>query len=145
MTGAPMTWTVMISSLVIIVCLGLLMAPTLSSGGRKNRKAAAARGEAARIRRNPYQSVSVIPGQSACEEVRKLADRRFLSNEAPLIPLAECGGEKCSCKYVHHEDRRDRLSERRLPASLSTELYAQAERPERRMQTGRRSSDWQAA
>jgi len=55
---------------------------------------------------NPYHAVSIAPGVGACDAVLALGDKRFLSREAPRLPLPGCGTANCACRYQHHEDRR---------------------------------------
>jgi len=55
---------------------------------------------------NQYHAVSVVAGPQACAVARALADKRFISREAPPLPLAGCTQEHCDCRYAHHEDRR---------------------------------------
>ncbi len=55
---------------------------------------------------NPHHAVTVVPGQNACPEARALRGQRFLSREAPALPLTGCGTPKCTCRYEHHADRR---------------------------------------
>jgi len=64
----------------------------------------------AKVRRytltNPFHAVSVQPGPSACQTARDCAEKRFLSAEAPTLPLAGCDATRCNCRYLHHQDRR---------------------------------------
>ena len=53
-----------------------------------------------------HHAVSVVPGARCCEEVRQLRGTRFLSREAPQLPLKDCGRADCACRYEHHPDRR---------------------------------------
>jgi hypothetical protein len=53
-----------------------------------------------------HHAVSIVPGYRCCHEARELAGTRFLSREAPALPLKNCGSGNCSCRYEHHEDRR---------------------------------------
>jgi hypothetical protein len=55
---------------------------------------------------NPHHAVSVVPGVHACLEARALQGQRFLSREAPALPLMGCNSGRCTCRYEHHEDRR---------------------------------------
>ena len=49
-------------------------------------------------------------GGDCCEAVEALGSRRFLSEEAPLLPLAECSNPQgCRCVYEHFDERRDNL------------------------------------
>ena len=54
----------------------------------------------------PHHAVVVVPGRHACNEAVALRGRRFLSREAPVLPLAGCGSAQCECRYEHHDDRR---------------------------------------
>ena len=58
---------------------------------------------------SPHHAVVVVPGRHACAEAYALRDRRFLSREAPVLPLAGCGSLQCECRYEHHDDRRKGL------------------------------------
>ena len=39
---------------------------------------------------NPYHAVSIVPGAACCNAARELRFQRFLSKEAPPLPLASC-------------------------------------------------------
>lgn len=54
-----------------------------------------------------WHAVSVKPGPGACSVADDGRNRRWLSREAPMLPLPGCTEpEKCRCTYQHHEDRR---------------------------------------
>ena len=55
---------------------------------------------------NPHHAVVVVPGRHACAAAYALRDRRFLSREAPALPLTGCSAGECTCRYQHHDDRR---------------------------------------
>src|ERR1700692_1077891 len=55
---------------------------------------------------NPYHAVAIVPGASCCAAARDLRTRRFLSREAPPLPLAACTVSPCRCSYKHYDDRR---------------------------------------
>lgn len=55
---------------------------------------------------NPYHAVSIEQGLRCCEAARDLDGQRFLSSDAPLLPLEGCSQSTCHCRYVHHDDRR---------------------------------------
>jgi hypothetical protein len=40
--------------------------------------------------------------------------RRYLSAEAPKLPLPACDVRSCHCRFVHFEDRRDGDDRRHL-------------------------------
>jgi hypothetical protein len=44
-----------------------------------------------------------------------LETKRFLSGEAPPLPLPNCTAPRCLCCYAHYEDRRE--GDRRIPLS----------------------------
>ncbi|MEX2496282.1 MAG: hypothetical protein WD448_09350 [Woeseia sp.] len=64
-----------------------------------------------------YHAVSIQPGEKACKAARSIEGQRFLSSEAPRIPLPNCDAVDCSCRFAHHEDRRADESRRRLFAA----------------------------
>jgi hypothetical protein len=80
-----------------------------------------------------------VPGRHACPEAHSLRERRFLSREAPALPLAGCGAGQCACRYEHHADRR-KGGRRARDLAVSIDGYEDEERrePSRR---GRRKSD----
>jgi hypothetical protein len=54
-----------------------------------------------------WRAVKVVSGDSACEAVQQLRGRRFLTREAPRLPLPDCNRQnECQCKYQHLPDRR---------------------------------------
>ena len=59
-------------------------------------------------------AVSIERDLLPCDAAKELGDKRFLSHEAPDLPLAGCDRDKCGCRYIHHADRRSN-EERRLP------------------------------
>ena len=73
-------------------------------------------------RARSYHSVAIrYYGNAACPVVKQfpiqpnlstqappfLETRRFLSSEAPLLPLTGCTETSCQCRYVHYADRRE--------------------------------------
>ena len=54
-----------------------------------------------------FHGIAIEPGEDACEAVRQLAGHRFLSEDAPRLPLDECQCvQECRCVYRHFTDRR---------------------------------------
>ena len=86
---------------------------------------------------NPWHAVSVIPCRGACVAARESSRVRFLSKEAPVLPLSGCPLRVCECRYRHHEDRRRSL--RRTADVVSTNRYWGGR--ERREARGRRATD----
>jgi hypothetical protein len=60
----------------------------------------------------PYQSVSIVPGTGACAAARDLQGHRFLSREAPQLPLPTCPLSACHCAYKQYDDRRQKRRRR---------------------------------
>lgn len=54
---------------------------------------------------SPYHCVELKIPYDACEQVLELHGKRFLSAEAPQLPLPGCD-QNCSCRFKHHDDRR---------------------------------------
>jgi hypothetical protein len=54
----------------------------------------------------PWHAVSIVPGPQSCAGAAGLARKRFLSREAPTLPLKSCDQQHCACHYEHHDDRR---------------------------------------
>lgn len=71
---------------------------------------------------------------------RELTSIRFLSQEAPRLPLPQCSaGNSCPCVYKHHADRRGQA--RRIE-DLTGFRRPIPESHERREGRGRRRSDF---
>src|ERR1700722_11033605 len=89
--------------------------------------------------RAQWHAVSIVTTQASCHAARALRGIRFLSQDAPHLPLSECNaGVSCPCAYKHHADRRG-------PPRRAEELTG-LRRPhpgaqERRLERGRRSTD----
>jgi hypothetical protein len=63
-------------------------------------------GQASRVR-EPWHAVALVCKGQACEAVVALRGRRFLSAQAPRLPIAECSQpQNCQCSYRHYSDRR---------------------------------------
>lgn len=88
---------------------------------------------------HPFHAVGVKPGRPCCPDVVNLKGRRFLSREAPALPLMGCK-LRCACVYRHFDDRRDH-TDRRDPYGLRTSSWEQPDQPERRGRRGRRYTD----
>jgi len=91
---------------------------------------------------NPYHAVSIIPGSEACEAVKAREGERFLSREAPRLPLPDCGRTDCRCHYAHHGDRRG-MVRRSADGREATPGGPPYKGPERRFpaSAGRREGD----
>ena len=84
-----------------------------------------------------WHAVTVSAGQNACAAAKACKGKRFLSKEAPSLPLEGCDSAKCHCTYRHFDDRRG-APRRRDEAIGPTASRANAER---RKKGGRRAGD----
>jgi hypothetical protein len=86
---------------------------------------------------NPYHAVSILPGKNACDAVFRFSGRRYLSRQAPRLPLPACDAFNCTCRFKHHKDRRAG-PRRTSDIGLITVMW---NGPERRRAGGRRTTD----
>lgn len=57
--------------------------------------------------RQPWHAVSIVARPEACPATERLRHKRFLSDEAPPLPVPECSSPwRCKCIYRHYPDRR---------------------------------------
>ena len=87
-----------------------------------------------------FHALSLRFGAGACDSSRRLHGKRFLSPDAPTLPLADCDTEHCRCRYVHHRDRRDG-EDRRSPFQSGFGGSATRMERNRRRSTERRSRE----
>jgi len=95
---------------------------------------------------NPWHAVAISTGVSCCKASVFLRQTRFLSSQAPPLPLQGCSQPKsCVCKYKHFGDRRNgprRVTESELfKNALSRHTAAAWTQQERRARRGRRATD----
>ena len=109
--------------------------------GARRASRASATGQHIRIV-NPWHAVEVRTARGACPACAALAGRRFLSSEAPALPVAGClEPAACRAVYRHHDDRR--AGPRRaadLPGLARTGSGREGS-AERRTGRGRRGTD----
>jgi len=85
---------------------------------------------------NPWHAVSIVPNPQACGKARGLCRVRFLSKDAPALPLESCDARLCDCHYRHYEDRRH--EPRRASDVMASGRHWTG--TERRLSTGRRNT-----
>lgn len=92
---------------------------------------------------SPFRAVSIEAGSKPCAAVKALKGKYYLVElgDAPELPLFACDVSKCGCRYSHHADRRSSDEDRRIVASLRTELHGQTGNNEHRKTKGRRVTD----
>jgi hypothetical protein len=89
-----------------------------------------------------WHAVSIAAGPLACPAAEGLRHTRFLSDEAPPLPLPECSSPwRCKCIYRHHSDRRATLRRRETDRSRLPTPRVGKERRERLVKRGRRKDD----
>jgi hypothetical protein len=59
-----------------------------------------------RAKRHRWHAVAIVATATACAAARACKDNRYLSAEAPRLPLAGCDATRCECRYGHFDDRR---------------------------------------
>jgi hypothetical protein len=89
--------------------------------------------------RSQWHAVSIVSSAACCPEATGLLGTRFLSKEAPGLPLKHCSrSAECRCSYLHHEDRRG--FPRRTP-DLWNPGHVRYSGEDRRRERGRRGTD----
>jgi len=88
---------------------------------------------------SPYHCVSIVPGDGCCRTAQTIKGIRFLSEEAPTLPLISCDSARCQCTFTHFADRR--RGDRRNPYSATSHTFAFQGGDERRARRGRRQTD----
>jgi hypothetical protein len=64
---------------------------------------------AAKVRRGgtkSWHAVTIAAPAGACAAAQACKGKRYLSCDAPRLPLAKCESPHCECKYRHFSDRR---------------------------------------
>lgn len=88
-----------------------------------------------------WHAVSVLPRGRPCPQAVALRDHRFLTREAPPLPLPGCPkAGKCKCVYRHYADRRSG-PRRGFEARPGKDKLPLSQDSERRYGPGRRSTD----
>jgi hypothetical protein len=90
-----------------------------------------------RVTRQPWHAVTIAAPANACEAAQACNGKRFLSSEAPWLPLEGCDVKRCNCRYRHYEDRR---GDSRRQGEKSAGAAAK-ESSNRRRSRGRRTTD----
>ncbi len=85
-----------------------------------------------------FHGIAVEPGAHACPAARRIAGIRYLSDEAPRLPLEACNRlDGCRCVYRHFSDRRTDV---RRDTDMG--LPPRPVRHEQRASAGRRITDY---
>jgi hypothetical protein len=97
-----------------------------------------ARVKVKRVSRNRWHAVTIAAPANACEAAQACKGKRFLSGDAPWLPLEECDAKRCECKYRHYEDRR---GDARRQDEKAVAQQQGREQSNRRASRGRRATD----
>jgi hypothetical protein len=92
-------------AIVLIVIIALVYFITRRKASAPDKRPAAARPSKSAAT-TEFHAVSLKFRSSACSAAKSLKGKRFLSNAAPRVPLADCDVLECKCRFVHHRDRR---------------------------------------
>lgn len=106
---------------VVTVAIGARGGPTLYKylRGYRHQRARRKLQQKLELRANSprtFRAVTIVPARPACKLVRRHMQTRYLTNEAPRLPLSGCHVGQCNCRYMHHEDRR--VEDRRNPFGI---------------------------
>jgi hypothetical protein len=88
---------------------------------------------------NAYHAVTIAPGPRACVPAQQMRGKRFLSREAPALPLRNCCSAACECRYEHYDDRRE-SARRARDLGVSIDGYDGSEKRQK-ARRGRRTND----
>jgi len=95
--------------------------------------------KAASHRSTAWHAVSIVATTRSCRAAHKLRAARFLSADAPRLPLPGCTvGDSCPCAYKHYADRRGQPRRKEEITGLKRSSQAAQER---RVTRSRRETD----
>lgn len=87
-----------------------------------------------------WHAVAIAPGDRCCAAAHALEGQRFLSREAPPLPLKNCTQPACTCRYAHYDDRR-KGPRRASELGVSIDGYGETDRRSAEVRKGRRRTD----
>jgi hypothetical protein len=86
-----------------------------------------------------WHAVTVVLHDTSCAAAALCRNTRFLSKDAPRLPLPTCPHpEQCRCTFRHHEDRR---AGPRRTEDVNRSLPSEKPATNRRKSRGRRTTD----
>jgi hypothetical protein len=87
----------------------------------------------------PWHAVAIVGRGTCCAALDSYRGARFLSGQAPRLPLANCDRpQACACTYRHYPDRR---TEQRRDSDAGAPMGSAKPAAEKRSSRGRRASD----
>ncbi|MFA9419253.1 MAG: hypothetical protein ACERLB_03815 [Gammaproteobacteria bacterium] len=87
-------------------------------------------------RKKEFGAVSIKTGPRACSAAKYLRGKRFISSQAPALPLSKCDISDCKCKYQYYTDRRSE-DDRRYPSAIMQSIFTDKNKREK-SKVGRR-------
>jgi len=86
-----------------------------------------------------WHAITVQIEETSCAAASQCRSKRFLSAQAPMLPMRGCDRSAiCPCKFKHHDDRR---TSRRRNDDVHRDLRSEFIECNRRAVRGRRSID----
>jgi len=110
--------------LIVLVLIWLYLKRSKTSSSSKPKQAVTTSS-----RKKEFGAVSIQLGPQACSAAKYLSGKRFLSSEAPALPLSKCDISDCKCKYQYYSDRRSE-DDRRYPSAIMQGLYSDKDKRE---------------
>jgi len=98
-------------------------------------------GTGTKIRNNSYRGVQVVVQKNdCCRAAAAIADKRFLIDQVPKLPLTDCSADSCRCAYERFDERR---ADTRRASDIGYDMASQLRAVDNRSGTshGRRSED----
>jgi hypothetical protein len=96
-----------------------------------------ARVKVRRVSAHRWHAVTIAAPENACAAAQACKGKRFLSGDAPSLPLGKCDAKQCQCRYSHYDDRR---GDSRRQDRKGAEQQGR-DQSNRRQSRGRRASD----
>ena len=127
--------------LMVLLLITCVLARLFSASENKTERDGGHDRRAGHRESGAFHAVSIRPSGESCASIHAMKMQRFLSEEAPTLPLESCCAAECQCKYVHHVDRRSDSRDRRFGSANSaneSEFWSQRNR---RISSGRRQAD----
>ena len=132
--------TVLIAVLVLIVLGGLFLRRGKKEGAPK-KKTERRSSTTSSADDTAFHAVSIKFPPKACAAAREMDGKRFLSSDAPHIPLPGCDIVDCQCRFVHFKDRRARVDRRSVFTASGLSATTGKFEQERRHSDERRAED----
>lgn len=91
--------------------------------------------------KNGYRGVQVVvQKKDCCQAALAIADKRYLIDQIPKLPLTDCDADSCRCAYARFDDRR---TDTRRASDLGYDMASQLRDIDNRSNAsrGRRSED----